>query len=123
MNDYILVHHGVRGQKWGVRRYQNPDGSLTARGKLKLRSGGKDFKNLHKSYKEYRRLDNEVTSEIAKYYSKIDKKKLKKDILERMVEDKDNEITGYLSNGNIDAYFNRAITILVFIVFNILLLF
>ena len=29
--DY-LAHHGVKGQKWGVRRYQNEDGSLTAQG-------------------------------------------------------------------------------------------
>ena len=28
-----LYHHGVKGQKWGVRRYQNEDGSLTAAGK------------------------------------------------------------------------------------------
>ena len=28
-----LCHHGVKGQKWGVRRYQNADGSLTAAGK------------------------------------------------------------------------------------------
>ena len=28
-----LYHHGIKGQKWGVRRYQNKDGSLTAAGK------------------------------------------------------------------------------------------
>lgn len=30
--DYI-AHHGIKGQKWGVRRYQNPDGSLTEEGR------------------------------------------------------------------------------------------
>lgn len=28
-----LQHHGVKGQSWGIRRFQNPDGSLTALGK------------------------------------------------------------------------------------------
>ena len=27
-----LYHHGIKGQRWGVRRYQNPDGSLTVAG-------------------------------------------------------------------------------------------
>ena len=28
-----LYHHGIQGQKWGVRRYQNPDGTLTDEGR------------------------------------------------------------------------------------------
>ena len=31
MSDYIK-HHGIKGQKWGVRKYQNKDGSLTPAG-------------------------------------------------------------------------------------------
>lgn len=31
-----LYHHGIKGQKWGVRRYQNKDGSLTSEGKKRL---------------------------------------------------------------------------------------
>lgn len=31
-----LYHHGIKGQKWGVRRYQNTDGTLTAEGRKRL---------------------------------------------------------------------------------------
>lgn len=32
-----LAHHGIKGQKWGVRRYQNPDGSLTPEGRQRYK--------------------------------------------------------------------------------------
>ena len=34
-----LCHYGIKGQKWGFRRYQNPDGSLTTAGKARYSTG------------------------------------------------------------------------------------
>lgn len=35
----VLMHHGIKGQKWGVRRFQNPDGTYTAEGKARRNEG------------------------------------------------------------------------------------
>lgn len=49
--DY-LQHHGILGQKWGVRRYQNPDGTLTAEGKKRLDVGKRATSVSQKSKRE-----------------------------------------------------------------------
>ena len=49
-----LTHYGIMGMKWGVRRYQNDDGSLTSAGKKRYNSDGSK-----KSFKT-RRLENKV---------------------------------------------------------------
>lgn len=52
-----LYHHGIKGQKWGIRRFQNPDGSLTPEGEARY---GKSVRKLQKKvvnkvYKENRK--------------------------------------------------------------------
>lgn len=79
-----LCHHGVKGQKWGIRRYQNADGSLTAEGRKRLaKEGTREFsKNTH------------VDAGEALIYSN---KKLRK------------SFNGFLRKANEQGYFDEAL--------------
>jgi len=62
LNNNELYHHGIKGQRWGVRRYQNPDGSLTDAGKRKIarkikNSGGYDTGLIRVNQSTYKNKD------------------------------------------------------------------
>ena len=67
MDNNSLTHWGVRGMRWGVRRYQNKDGSLTAAGKKRRGiDDSTDEKNESDEEKRARVLKSTNASEIYK---------------------------------------------------------
>lgn len=53
-----LMHHGIKGQKWGVRRYQNKDGSLTLAGKKRALGLQNQYTELSKNKKYHDKNGN-----------------------------------------------------------------
>lgn len=77
LSDDSLSHHGIKGQKWGVRRYQNPDGTLTAEGKgryLKRLEGNK-VSTVAKGTVMYRTQSKDDETKVQKkLYVAVNKK-------------------------------------------------
>ena len=65
-SDY-LCHWGIKGQKWGIRRYQNPDGTLTPAGKKRYaKEKQKEYdKTARTAYKKYVSLNDEKRQEVV----------------------------------------------------------
>lgn len=63
-----LAHHGIKGQRWGVRRYQNPDGTLTAAGRRRVKRAEKQHERVmqatskYKQKKEYKKFKKQTLS-------------------------------------------------------------
>ena len=90
-----LYHHGIKGQKWGIRRFQNPDGTLTAagkkrylqideNGKYQYTKAGKKLKDeAVKKYYGIERADKErrihyVRNDVSRVVSKLSDEELTK---------------------------------------------
>lgn len=59
-----LYHHGIKGQRWGVRRFQNKDGSLTSEGEKRY-SKGQEKVNDKKDSKERARRAAKFSRDFA----------------------------------------------------------
>lgn len=74
-----LYHFGISGMKWGVRRYQNEDGSLTEAGKNRYRKQVDKVMRLQLKAVDHRRnVNNRNEYKIAKLNRKAEKYKLKR---------------------------------------------
>lgn len=91
-NDFesgYLAHHGILGQKWGIRRFQNPDGSLTAEGKLRYNPDG--TKKTRAERKEATKKYNQKKAALNKARkAKADSEKQKK--LEKEYQEKKTQV-------------------------------
>lgn len=76
MEQNELYHYGVKGMKWGVRRYQNKDGTLTAAGKAKFGNDITQRKVRHVRKQVQAGLDSK-TIDMTPYNKKVNKEMLK----------------------------------------------
>lgn len=84
-DDLYLEHHGVLGQKWGVRRYQNKDGSLTNAGKKRQKS---DASEAHPDYTRAhskKSVKNMSDSELQKVNNRLNMERNYKNLTKKEV--------------------------------------
>jgi len=67
-----IAHHGIKGQKWGIRRYQNEDGSLTPAGVRRYQRLDERWVNK-KSDKIYKKAIKESKPEMREFVKELQK--------------------------------------------------
>lgn len=79
MSTYELYHHGILGMKWGVRRYQNRDGTLTAKGKKRYGKNGEASGTTQKTVVKKQPVKHLTMEELQEKKNRLE---LEKKVLE-----------------------------------------
>ena len=98
-NKNYLAHHGTKGQRWGIRRWQNPDGSLTPAGREHYGYGDErdslskyDIKRLKAETKakiKYEKAQQKMNAKLEKVKNAEKERKAKAKAAEKAAKDKE----------------------------------
>lgn len=89
VNETYLEHFGILGMHWGIRRYQNPDGSYTAEGKRRKSKGktySDDYWNSHDKKDPKYMSDKELQKRINRLNNEKQYKNLQKSDTRKALE-------------------------------------
>lgn len=101
-----LWHHGIKGMHWGIRKYQNEDGSLTPAGERhyyrkdgSLKRRGKKYYLKQYERNEYDNVDKQLTSKYGKHWERGSKSIVDQNRLYEKAFDNVNAYKRKLDNG------------------------
>lgn len=119
----FLMHYGIIGQKWGIRRFQNEDGTLTEEGKLRYNEGSPESETWRKNEAEHltdaelrrrtsrlqmeRQYKDLTTSEVER-----EKNRIKKDIIQKALIIPVVAVAGILGKHYISSHADKIIKLL-----------
>lgn len=99
-----LQHHGIKGQKWGVRRYQKSDGSLTPEGKKRYSDG--EYKQALDKVK----AADKVVKSVSKAKSDMDAKAYEKQLKYDLSKMSDKELQQAVNRLNMEERYSQVMT-------------
>ena len=104
MDNEQIYHHGVLGMKWGVRRYQNKDGSLTAAGKKRLadNNDSEESKNStetnNSSSTAKKTIKDLSDDELRSRINRLQMEKQYADLLKNLTPEKEKKSSEFISS-------------------------